>query len=206
MAIPTIQPIWLDKVQTSCSEDAYCQKLLSALVVSPNLVPHFKLQHDILWYKNRFWIGNNVPLQQQIISALHDSAIGGYSRFPVTYQKLKHLFAWQGMKAATHSFVQSCVTCQQAKPLRSKYPGLLSPLHVPDGAWRVVTMDFIEGLPRSRTANCILVVVDKFFKYSHVIPLLHPLSTATFSQAFLDNVYKLHGMSTAIVSDIESIY
>jgi hypothetical protein len=37
-------------------------------------------------------------------------------------------------------------------------------------------MDFIEGLPTSGHANCIMVVVDKFSKFSHFIPLHHPFS------------------------------
>jgi hypothetical protein len=124
----------------------------------------------------------------------------------MTYRKLKHLFAWQGMKTATNASVQSCVIYQQAKTLRSKYLGLLAPLPIPEGAWQVVIMDFIEGLPKSRNANYILVVVDKFSKYSHFKPLLHPYSAAIVTQVFLDNVYKLHGMPTAIVSNRDRVF
>jgi hypothetical protein len=35
---------------------------------------------------------------------------------------------------------------------------LLQPLSVPDQAWQVASLNFIEGLPRSGKANCILVV------------------------------------------------
>jgi hypothetical protein len=57
------------------------------------------------FYRQRIWIGINAEPQQQILQALHTSALGGHSSFPVTYRKLKQLFAWQGIKAATHSFV-----------------------------------------------------------------------------------------------------
>jgi hypothetical protein len=72
---------------------------------------------------------------------------------------------------------------------------------VPKGAWQVISMDFIEGLARSGSANCILVVVDKFSKYNHLIPLLHPFTAVSVAQTFLDSVYKLHGMPLAIISD-----
>jgi hypothetical protein len=107
---------------------------------------------------------------------------GGHSGFPVTYRKMKQLFAWQGMKTITKAFVQSCTTCQQAKPIRTKYPGLLSPLPVPKGAWHTISLDFIEGLPTSEKANCILVTVDKFYKYAHFVPLHHPFTAAVVAQ------------------------
>jgi hypothetical protein len=110
------------------------------------------------------------------------------------------------MKTATKLFVQNCMICQQAKPNRSKYPGLLNPLPIPKGSWEVVSMDFIEGLPKSGTANCILVVVNKFSKYNHFIPLIHPFTAAVMSQSFLNNVYKLHGMPLAIISERDRVF
>lgn len=94
--------------------------------------------------------------------AFHDSSLGGHSSFPATYHRLRHLFAWPKMKEKTRRYVQTCCICEQAKPERVKYPGLLEPLPALEGAWEVVTMHFIDGLPQSHKYNCILMVVDKF--------------------------------------------
>jgi hypothetical protein len=193
-------------VKESYVSDAYCQKVISSLSTNANSVPHFTLLGGILRYKNRVWIGNSLELQHLILSVVHGSAIRGHSGFPITYRKLKQLFSWQGMKTDTHKFVQSCTICQQAKPNRSKYPRLLAPLPVPNGAWEVVTMNFIEGLPKSGNANCILVVVDKFLKYNHFIPLLHPFNAVVVAKAFLNNIYKLHSMPIAIISDRDKVF
>jgi hypothetical protein len=72
------------------------------------------------------------------------------------------------MKKHVKEFVQSCVTCQQAKPDRVKYPGLLLSLPVPTHAWHTVSLDFITELPQTNRYSCILVVVDKFSKYAHL--------------------------------------
>lgn len=61
-------------------------------------------------------------------------------------------------------------------------------------------MDFVEGLPSSGGKNCILVIVDWFSKYNHFIPLSHPFTTLTVAKSFLNNVYRLHGLPTSIVS------
>ena len=110
------------------------------------------------------------------------------------------------MKAAIHQYVNSCSICQQAKPDCSKYPGLLQPLEIPQQVWHTISLDFIEGLPRSGHANCILVVVDKFSKYGHFLPLLHPFTAAKVAKVFLDNIYKLHGLPVNIISDHDRIF
>lgn len=125
---------------------------------------------------------------------------------PVTYRKIKQVFAWKGMKTFIHNCVASCLACQQAKPDRSKSPGLLQPLPIPKTAWHTISMNFIEGLPRSQRYDCILVVVDLFTKYEHVLPLSHPFSAITVAQSFFQHIYKLHGLPSAIVLDRDKIF
>jgi hypothetical protein len=102
--------------------------------------------------------------------------------------------------------VLSCVICQQAKPDRTKSLGLLEPLPIPEEAWQITFIDFIEGLPQSGSANCILVVVDKFTKYGHFLPLKHPYAVASVAKLFLDHIYKFHGLPLSIVSDRDRVF
>jgi hypothetical protein len=53
------------------------------------------------------------------------------------------------MKQMIKIWCSHCPVCQQAKVERVKYPGLLQPLPIRDGAWKMITMDFIEGSPTS---------------------------------------------------------
>jgi hypothetical protein len=102
--------------------------------------------------------------------------------------------------------VQGCSLCQQAKVEHTKSPGLLQPLSIPDQAWKVICMDFVEGLPKSQRFDTILVVIDKFTKYAHFVPLSHPFTTLTVAQAFVDNMYKLHGLPESIIFDRYKIF
>lgn len=110
------------------------------------------------------------------------------------------------MKADVENFVKQCSVCQQAKHELIHPAGLLQPLPVPDGVWQDLTMDFIEGLPKSDGHDTILVVVDRFSKYAHFLSLRHPFSAETVAQLFLDNVVRLHGMPKSIVSDHDRIF
>jgi hypothetical protein len=67
-------------------------------------------------------------------------------------------------------------------------------------------MDFIEGLPQSNQANCIMVIVDTFSKYSHFIPLHHNFTALLVAQHFMDHVFKLHEFMQAIVTDRYRIF
>jgi hypothetical protein len=98
------------------------------------------------------------------------------------------------MKQTVKDYVTGCQVCKQAKPEHCRLPGLLQPLPVPSQSWHTVSLDFIEGLPKSKTFTTILVVVDKFSKYAHFIPIAHPYTALSIAQVYLDNVYKLHGL------------
>jgi hypothetical protein len=102
--------------------------------------------------------------------------------------------------------VAACSICKQAKSEHSKLPGTLQPLPVPDQAWNIISMDFIEGLPKSKQFNTILVVIDKLTKYAHFIPLTHPYTALSVAQQFMAHVYKLHGLPTVIISDRDKIF
>jgi hypothetical protein len=204
--ISSSSPQWLSEIMDGYQQDHHAQQLLSELVVTASPAGHYKLQNGVIKYKGRFWLGANSNLQRKVISAFHDSPMGGHSGFLVTYRRIHQLFAWPYMKQQVKDYVAACSICQQSKPDRSKYPGSLQPLPVLEQAWQVVSMDFIEGLPRSVHANSILVVVDKFSRYAHFIPLLHPYTAFKVAQLFMSSVYKLHDMPEAIISDRDRIF
>lgn len=160
----------------------------------------------MLRYKNRIWVGTDIDLQRQLISAFHDSPVGGHSGFPVTYRRIVSLFKWTGMKLQIRNYVRSCMICQQAKAERVLSPGLLQPLPIPSEPWEMASMDFIDGLPLSHNYDCILVVVDKLIKYSHFIPLKHPYTASKVADVFVDNIYRLHGMPLTLISDRDPVF
>ena len=40
--------------------------------------------------------------------------------------------------------------------------------------WATVSMDFVDGLPKSQRMDVIMVVVDRLTKYVHFISLSYP--------------------------------
>ena len=62
-------------------------------------------------------------------------------------------------------------------------------------------MDFIVGLPKESNKSIIMVVVDHLSKASYFCALAHPFTPSLVSQVLMDQIFKLHGMPTSIVSN-----
>ena len=205
-AISVCQPQWLQEVANSYETDADAQDLLQRLAVFSPDEHGYELRQGVIRLQDRLWIGANTALQTKLISAFHASAIGGHSGVTTTYQRLKKLFAWRGLKQAVEEFVHQFAVCQHAKHEHIKPPGLLQPLPIPTEPWHDLTTDFIEGLPLSEGCEVIMVVVDRFTKYAHFVPLRHPFTAATVARAFWDSIIKLHGVPHSIASDRDPIF
>ena len=50
------------------------------------------------------------------------------------------------------------------------------------------------------------MVVDRFTKFVHFVPLSHPYSAAKVAQLYMQYVFKLHGMPATIMSDRDTVF
>jgi hypothetical protein len=205
-AITVCRPAWLEHVQASYLQDSVSRDRLARLSGGDKSEPEFEIKEGIIRFRGHIWIGHDVKTQCNLVSSLHASAAGGHSGFHATYHRVKRMFAWTGMKQSVQQFVRECTICQQAKTERRPPAGLLQPLDVPGQPWEVITMDFIEGLPQSAMHNTILVIVDKFSKYSIFIALKHPFTALDVAKAYMTNIFKTHGLPQAIISDRDRIF
>ncbi|XP_068649566.1 uncharacterized protein [Aristolochia californica] len=62
-------------------------------------------------------------------------------------------------------------------------------------------MDFLEGLPMLAGKSVLFVVVDRFSKYGHFVPVALPYTAACVAHTFLEHIVRLHGIPESIVSD-----
>jgi hypothetical protein len=126
-AVSVVQPQWVQEVLNSYATDTHAQQLLTQLAISSLDDKGYSLEQGLIRYKNRLWIGANTALQTKLIPACHSSPIGGHLGVKATYQRLKSLFSWKGMKGDVDSFVKQCAICQHINILLdsfSHYPFL----------------------------------------------------------------------------------
>nr|GFD00691.1 putative reverse transcriptase domain-containing protein [Tanacetum cinerariifolium] len=80
--------------------------------------------------------------------------------------------------------------------------GLLQPLDIPVWKWDEISMDFVTGLPRTqRRHDAIWVVVDRLTKSAHFLPICKDYSISKLAETFQQEIARLHGTPSAIVSD-----
>ena len=99
-------------------------------------------------------MGSTGPLRQ-LISTFHDTPLGGHSGQLGTFKRLAHYFYWPKMRSMVNDYLAHCEICHRNKDDNAAYPGLLQPLSIPNQAWSNISMDFIEGLPKSKSKDVL---------------------------------------------------
>ena len=107
------------------------------------------------------------------------------------------------MKKDILTFVTKCDICQCNKGETVNTPWSLQSLPIPAFIWIDISMDFIVGLPKAGNKSVIMVVVNHLSKHAHFCSLTHPFTPIMVPQVFIDQIFKLHGMPTSIVSDCD---
>ena len=181
-------------------------KIKEAIEKGSNEWPKYSLENGHLMYKGRLVLPKGSSLLPSLLHDYHYSLVGGHSGFLRTYKRVASKVYWKGMKNDIKSFVEKCAICQQNKYQALSPSGLLQPLPIPHQIWDDVSMDFIEGLPKSEGFDAILVVVDRLSKYAHFSPLKHPYSAKSVAVTFIKDIVRLHGMPRSIVSDRDKVF
>jgi len=130
----------------------------------------------------------------------HDSKVAGHFGRDRTMELISRNFYCQSMEYDIRKFCTKCDNCHRTKAPRHPKHGLLHPLEVPNKPWTHISTDSIRDLPKSGGKRNILVVVDRFTKMAHFIPIDKRDST-TVAKAYQDQVSKYHGFPEYVVSD-----
>ena len=67
-------------------------------------------------------------------------------------------------------------------------------------------MDFITDLPESDKEDAILIVIDRLTKMTHFIACRKEINARQFSELFVREIFRLHGLPRDIITDRGSIF
>ena len=131
----------------------------------------------------------------------NDSRVAGHFAIYKTLERLKRNYHLHSMEEDVKDYVRACDICQRNKSSCHRRYGQLEPLEVPYRPWSSISMDWIIDLPESNGYTQIWVIVDRFSKMAHLIPLLKKVTAKDIAKIFLREIWKLHVLLTDIVSD-----
>ena len=79
--------------------------------------------------------------------------------------------------------------------------GLLQPLPIPEWKWEIISLDFIQGFPKTKKQHdSIVVIVDKLRKSAHFIPIKSNYKVVNIAKIFLKEIFRLHGVPKMVIS------
>lgn len=111
-------------------------------------------------------------------------------------------YYWPSLRNDVQQHVLHCKSCAENKALNLKKAGLLQPLPIPAKPWASISVDFMTGLPKSKSRHeSLMVVVDRLTKMVHLRALKRAAYAPVIAKVFMDTVVALHGLPTSIVSD-----
>jgi hypothetical protein len=162
-----------------------------------------ELQDGLLYRKGLLWVPKNA--RNTILHTEHNSPVAGYFGQDKMIELIQRNFWWPKMDQEIIEYVRSYLECQKDKASRHKPYGLLSPLELPYAPWTSIAMDFITDLPLSEDCDQVWVIVDRFTKMAHFIPLKKDQKTAEYLvKTFARETWRFHGILTDIISDRDS--
>ncbi|GMJ13693.1 hypothetical protein HRI_005038600 [Hibiscus trionum] len=196
-----VQSTIVSLIKALQEDDEELQPILARIKDEPD--PDFAINSDgLLCFRNRICVPNNDDLRNQILREAHASPFSIHPGAVKMYKDLKEIYWWSGMKSKITDFVARCLTCQRVKAEHKVPTGLLQPIELPQWKWERITMDFVSGLPPTpKKNNAIWVIVDRFTKSAHFLPVRMDFSLSKLAELYINEVIRLHGVPTSIISD-----
>jgi len=181
------------------------EAMLKDLITRGKELPtNWQYRDGFPYFKNRLYIPANDAVKTKIAKGCHDSKVAGHFGMEKTIEIITRDFYWKGLTEWIKDYVRSSDECQHNKSPRHARWGLLQPIGTPYAAGNSISTDFITQLPESQGYTQIMVVVDRFTKMAHFIGLPTNTTAKDVANIFLREVWKLHGLPTEIISDMDA--
>jgi len=159
----------------------------------------YTLQEGFLFKGNKL-CNPKGPIRNLLVKEVHEGGLVGQFGINKTIDMLKEHFFWPKIDGDIHEIISKCSICLKAKSQFQQ--GFYTPLPIPNGPWKDMSMDFVVALPSTqRGKDAIIVVVDHFSKMAHFIPCEKTDDVSLVAYLYFKEVVKLHGIARGVVLD-----
>lgn len=196
-----VQPTLLDRIREAQNIDKEIDEI-KGLMKKGKAKGFHENEQGTLWYGKRICIPQDPELQKLILQEEQNSPYSIHPGNTKMYMDVKERFWWNNLKRDIVEHIALCDVCSRLKAGHQKPAGLLQPLPIPDWKWDKIGIDFITGLPRTRSGyDSIWVVVDRLTKVAHFIPVKTTYTSSKLAKIYMNRIICLHGVPKSIVYD-----
>ena len=196
-----VQPTLMDEIRQAQSSDHRLERIRTT-VTSGQSTPFRVDEEGALRFRDRLCVPDTTSLKGKILKEAHESVYAIHPGETKMYQDLKRYYWWRNMRREIARFVARCLTCQKVKADRQRPAGLIQPLEKSQLKFDIITMDFVTGLPKTKSKDdAIWVIVDTLTKVAHFIAFRFGLTGEQMATLYLVRQHTFHGVPTKIISD-----
>lgn len=134
----------------------------------------------------------------QILQMNHDK--NGHFGFDKTYDRIKRVYWFKGMRKFIKKYCQSCLQCAYNKVPAGPKEGMLHPIEKVSKPFDTLHADHCGPFPMSKKKNqYVLAIIDSFTKYIFLKPVKDCRSKTTIQ--VLEEYFSLFGVPRRIITD-----
>ena len=163
------------------------------------------VNEDGLWYyvdghDKKLYVPGG--MRQKVLEEHHDSHISGHLGRDKTVEAVRRYFWWPTLYADVWEYIRTCSHCQRSKSRNSLPPGKLVPLPTPNNPWEVVALDIMGPIsPSNNGFDSVVVYTCLLTKMVHIAACKQTDTAMDHARLFFRDVFRIHGLPVAIVSD-----
>ncbi|TFY69679.1 hypothetical protein EVJ58_g270 [Rhodofomes roseus] len=200
------------EVRNRYQEDPFFDDILR----NPKHFKNFSIQDGLIFLKDnsteRMCLPNVTSNGRSVreIAIRHAHSLLAHLGATKTLGYLRDQVWWKTMGQDVQKYCDTCMTCKRSKPSNQKPYGLLNPLPVASAPWEAIGIDFVGPLPESKdrdaTYDAITTIIDLLTGMVHLVPSRTNYTAKQVAELIFAEVYKLHGMPKAIISDRDVLF
>jgi hypothetical protein len=172
------------------------------------LLKKFELIENILVFKKKLWVFEFDQLKLKIIRKIHDQSVSKHSDVRRICKYFHKWYYWSQTKQLIERYIRNCHICRRFKATRDKYFDLLNLLSISNRSWTNIIMNFVIELSKTKNNfNAILMMINRLTKIHHYVSCAieeDDTSTKKTIKLLINNVWRLHELSSIIMFDRES--
>lgn len=131
----------------------------------------------------------------QIVRMNHDN--NGHFGFEKTYDRIKRVYWFKGMKKFVQKYCKSCLQCAHNKLPSGPKEGFLHPIEKINKPFDTLHADHCGPFPMSKKKNqYVLAIIDSFTKYIYIKPV-RDCKSKTSIQVFKELFFIVRGAAAA---------